>query len=242
MIINASTFSIGNVKPQLKKLWLNSQAIEKAIGRRAAIALTRYGSICRKEARRQIKIVAPTRNREKSAWADVRSTDKKIQKRGFQKLARQARAQERSSTPGGYPLSHTRDSRATIRNIQYHYDMNRRGVVIGPVKLNTVNFRNMGRFGGLVATPVPAILEYGGVTKKLETSWDSGKSWRRTDLRRGAVSYSKHEKRTGHKIQHRSRNILVRKRPTMALTFATLQSRNVLEASILYADKKLGGK
>ncbi|HBE72477.1 MAG TPA: hypothetical protein DDW52_30455 [Planctomycetaceae bacterium] len=67
------------------------------------------------------------------------------------------RRRKRSSAPGSPPSIHSRDKRASLRNILFGYDPRRHSVIIGPVKLSGVvdNTDTLGK-------TVPELLEFGG--------------------------------------------------------------------------------
>ena len=208
---------------KLTKFFLDDKAIQRGIDRRTAIALNRFGKFTRQEARKRIKVAVPPIAKAQEARADIAEGYKRKDWRRFnegkKKLAKhyekKKKGLEKKSLPGGYPIARTRSKFATIRNVQYSYDRTRRGVVIGPI-------------GFSKPTGVPQALEEGRKSIVYEKSLivNGKKVW---------IPASK-------KTARRKRSVTVGKRPTMALTFATMQSRNTLKACIEYADKKLGGR
>ena len=82
--------------------------------------------------------------------------------------------------PGSPPRIHTRDERATLRNVLYYWFQREDRVIIGPVTLHQVNTSGI----TLESVHVPELHEYGGAVMIREISSDRGQTWRRRDLRR----------------------------------------------------------
>lgn len=82
------------------------------------------------------------------------------------------------SAPGGPPSAHSKDSVATIKNIQFAYDPRRTSVVVGPVALNHLYYLGATLRGGAV----PNVLEHGGTLGVIEWQRPGG-LWERADLR-----------------------------------------------------------
>lgn len=224
------------------RLRFDDKAIDKAIRRREQIALTRYGSISRRHARREIKIARTSGSKTRKALEDLRSDNASTRKKAAKRLANYRSKSDRKSTPGGYPLARTRHPFATIRNIGYAYDRSRRSVVIGPVGLRK-------------KTGVPEALEEGKMTTihevpiNRQVTFNSGqKRW--LDTRTGqfvkqqpTMQYRPTSRKAAKSTAGgRSRRVRVGKRPTMALTYSAMARIKTMKKSIEYADRKLGGK
>jgi hypothetical protein len=75
---------------------------------------------------------------------------------------------KRKSRPGEPPTVHTKDKYATLRNVQFAYSPSSDSVVVGPVKIGSVNAEP----GQQVA---PETLEYGGGSQR-------NKLWRKMEV------------------------------------------------------------
>jgi len=221
------------VRFNVKNIMLNAKAVERALGRRTAIALTRYGKIARQEARKAIKIAVPTSTKRDKARRDIiegRSNQDWNRfwqgKRNLAKHYERVRAgMGKQSHHGGYPLARTRHKYATIRNIQYAYSKQRESVVIGPL-------------GFTRKTGVPAALEYGGRTTLYERQIEYPKT-----ITNGVKSGGTITKwvPTNARYAQRKRTVKAGYRPSMSLTMRRLKIRKTMEQSILYADRKVKG-
>jgi hypothetical protein len=127
------------------------------------------------------------------------------------------RRRKRTSAAGEAPSVHSKDNRASLKNILFGYDPTIHGVVIGPVRLNQVN-RTDG--GGRIS--VPSLMEFGGrLTIEQEqlkiaiggrTRKDGGRD-RRYKLHQGAWF-----RRSGRKVpwkRYRSHTAVYQPRPFM---------------------------
>lgn len=91
------------------------------------------------------------------------------------------RRRKRVATPGRPPSVHSKHPFATLRNVLFVYDHRTKSGIVGPVKLNQVNFTQ-----NSTAT-VPQIHEFGATVYIREERWraDWGDTkWRRRDGRR----------------------------------------------------------
>jgi hypothetical protein len=97
------------------------------------------------------------------------------------------RRRKRTSAAGEAPSVHSKDDRASLRNILFGYDPQIHGVVIGPVRLNQVNLTDTGR------VTIAALMEFGGHVNIHEEQWRNTLTpaqWYRRDFR-----YSKSERK-----------------------------------------------
>lgn len=97
------------------------------------------------------------------------------------------RRRKSPSMPGSPPHVHSTDARRTLRNILFALDKSSDSLVVGPVKLNQVNFRSAVRMGNRAS--VPELMEKGGTAIILEEAYRDPrggrpKEWFRQDLRR----------------------------------------------------------
>lgn len=97
----------------------------------------------------------------------------------LQRRARSSmRRRKKSSAPGTPPSAHSADPVATLKNIWFGYDDQTRSLVVGPVKINQVDFLNGQRGSGTV----PQLQEFGGTRGVVEVQLRNG-SWIRADQR-----------------------------------------------------------
>lgn len=92
------------------------------------------------------------------------------------------------SSPGSPPSVHSKDSVATLRNIQFAADRTTESMICGPIKLNQVNETQDGRIS------VPEVLEKGGTITIYEQRYANTDQWYRQDRRRArrpGVEYRK---------------------------------------------------
>jgi len=66
------------------------------------------------------------------------------------------RRRKRVSRAGEPPSVHSKDNRASLKNVLFGYDPKIHGVAIGPIKLNQLNLTDTGR------VTIPALMEFGG--------------------------------------------------------------------------------
>lgn len=149
------------------------------------------------------------------------------------------RPRKRASRPGEPPSTHSPEP--NLRTVLFAYDKNANSVVVGPVKLNQMEWSWIDYTG----TTVPRILEHGDrvlvhewrfvnlAAKEADPRWDKHTStkkfsleWRRRDKRWGNGS----RKRRGYYLsdlgtQVRTRRITIRARPFMGPALAKEQAK-----------------
>ena len=102
------------------------------------------------------------------------------------------RRRKRTSSPGEPPSVHSKDGRATLKNILFAFNPATRSVVIGPVGLNQVNNTDAGR------QTIPQIMEFGGTVAIREEQYiftNRPDLWRRRDTRASASSRKRYRTR-----------------------------------------------
>lgn len=111
------------------------------------------------------------------------------------------RRRKKASAPGQPPSAHSKRN-PSLKTILFAYESNRESVIVGPVKLNQVEFAIQG------TTSVPSRLEFGGAATIREERYLNSKSgtWYRRDGRRADDPRNK---------EYRTRRATYAKRPFM---------------------------
>ncbi len=111
------------------------------------------------------------------------------------------RRRKRVSAPGKPPSIHSRDPNRSLKRILFFYDSRSDSVVIGPVKMNQVNFGTSGQI------TIPQLLEFGGTARIREVQYPNSFRWFRRDGRR----------RTRPGYRYRTRTARYAPRPFMSV-------------------------
>lgn len=108
------------------------------------------------------------------------------------------RRRKKTSPAGSPPSIHTSSATITLKNIQFAWDFKSATEVIGPIKLNQVDYLNGQRGSGTV----PQLLEFGGYRSVVEVRRGDG-SWVRADQRsRRRLATMEQRVRTAHYAAH----------------------------------------
>lgn len=133
------------------------------------------------------------------------------------------RRRKRTSRPGEAPSVHSRDRFANLRNVLYGVSKDYNSVVIGPRRLNQVQYSWINA-GSLT---VPQIMEFGAVVTLYEESYD-GKRWFRRDHRRNAKKEKLYRKR---RAVYKARPFMSKALEHMAPKFPSLFSGRLRRAA-----------
>lgn len=99
------------------------------------------------------------------------------------------RRRKTPSKPGSPPSIHSKDSVATLKNVQFAVDRTWERMIVGPVLLNQVEHGDKG------TTTVPERLEKGGIGIIHEERWSDRSPWMRRDFRRTVKPEKQYRKR-----------------------------------------------
>ena len=100
------------------------------------------------------------------------------------------RRRKAASSPGQPPSVHSRDSYATLRNIQFYYDQGKHSVITGPIKFNTPYNQDPNSVGA-----VPGLQEFGGQSIRTVERWKGRDSAAGTSQKWFAVDSSRSRRR-----------------------------------------------
>lgn len=161
------------------------------------------------------------------------------------------RRRKKPSEPGRPPSVHSRDPVATLKNIWAVWDSRMDGVLIGPRKLNQVNYSVAG-----VRVPVPRIHEFGAtiairewkfealdersadIVEQYPSSYKWAREWTRRDLRWQMTSRKRKWTLAKFGLRQRVRNATYPARPFMqpALRDASPKIADLFRNSLVSSD------